>query len=76
LFCVAGAAGDPDAVGQLCHGWTAPSLPPAAEQAEIIHACTRPLPVIAKGKGGKAGKAGKTKATAKTKAAHARGKPG
>ena len=27
----------------------------AAEQAEIMHACTRPLPVVAKGKGGKAG---------------------
>jgi len=69
LYCVDGAASDPDAVGQLCRGWTAPALPPAAEQAEIMHACTRPLPVVAKGKGGKAGKA---KTSAKAKAARGR----
>ncbi len=55
LYCVAGAASDADAVGQLCRGWTAPPLPPAAEQAEIMHACTRLLPSTAHGKdGGKA----------------------
>jgi hypothetical protein len=76
LYCVDGAASDPDAVGQLCRGWSAPPLPPAAEQAEIMHACTRPLPAVAKGKGGKGGKAGKAKASAKAKAARARGKAG
>jgi len=68
LYCVAGAASDPDAVGELCRGWTAPPLPPAIEQAEIMHACTRPLPASAKGKGGKAAKA---RAGAKAKTAHA-----
>lgn len=69
LYCVAGAASDPDAVGQLCRGWAAPPLPPATEQAEIMHACTRPLPVVAKGKG-KGGKAGKAKTSLKAKASH------
>jgi len=69
LYCVDGAANDPDAVGQLCRGWSAPPLPPAAEQADIMHACSRPLPVVAKGK---AGKNGKAKASGKAKAARAR----
>jgi hypothetical protein len=69
LYCVDGAASDPDAVGQLCRGWTAPPLPAAAEQAEIMHACTRPLPAVARGKSGKGGKA---KASGKAKTARAR----
>jgi poly-gamma-glutamate synthesis protein (capsule biosynthesis protein) len=73
LYCVDGAANDPDTVGQLCRGWSAPPLPAAAEQAEIMHACTRPLPVVAKGK---AGKTGKAKARGKAKAARGRGKTG
>jgi len=69
LYCADGAASDPDTVGLLCRGWAAPPLPPAAEQAEIMHACTRPLPVVAKGKGGKAGKAkAKAKVAARARA--------
>ncbi len=71
LYCADGAANDPDAVGQLCRGWSAPPLPPASEQAEIMRSCTREIPASGRGKGGKTAKA---KASAKAKAAHPRAK--
>ena len=41
VTCVAGAGGDPGAVGALCRGWSAPPLPAPREQAEIMRTCLR-----------------------------------
>jgi Bacterial capsule synthesis protein PGA_cap len=66
VTCVAGAAADPGAVGALCRGWTAPPLPPAATQAEIMRGCLRPALSIAGASGkGKAKTKSRTKPTSK-----------